>query len=147
MFINTPTMPQEDKSVLAPVTGQNETHAHILYKFRLKRFSRFTFFFLNALVDIPICFRHVTSVRRQQNANLTAYFASILLQRGGYERTVKMLSSVLFGITTKQQNPLVLPYLQHIALLNTRKLSRHLLYLTDGEILKEEGFLLRIPMS
>jgi hypothetical protein len=58
-----------------------------------------------------------------------------------------MLSSVLFGITTKQQNPLVLPYLQHIASLNTRKLSRHLLYLTDGEILKEEGFLLRIPMS
>jgi hypothetical protein len=147
MFINASTTLQEDKSILAPVTGHNETHAHILYKFRLKRFSRFTFFFLNALVDIPICFRHVTSVRRQQTANLTAYFASILLQRGGYERTVKMLSSVLFGITTKYQNPLILPYLQHITSLSTRKLSRHLLYLTDSEVLKEGGYLLRIPVS
>jgi hypothetical protein len=137
----------EDKSILSPVTGQNETHAHILYKFRLKRFSRFTFFFLNAMVDIPICFRHVTSVRRQQNANLTAYFASILLQRGGYERTVKTLSSVLFGITTRHHNPLTLSYLQHIDLSKTLEFARHLARFTDMEIRKEEGHCVRIPVS
>jgi hypothetical protein len=70
-----------------------------------------------------------------------------LLQRGGYERTVKMLSSALFGITTQHQNPLILPYLQHIALSNTLEFSRHLSYFTDMEILREEGHLVRIPVS
>jgi hypothetical protein len=78
--------------------------SQILTKFRSRRFSRFTFFFISNVVDIPTCFRGVSSLLRRKSSALSMYFITSSLRHGNYERFLSKMSRATFSLSTRPNN-------------------------------------------
>ena len=129
------------------ITKKNKIYDPILSRFRLKRFSRFTFFFLNSLVDIPVCFQHIKSLYRPHRSNLVSYFATILSRGGKYERAIQLISSSLFNVVNNRSTLALNSYLSFISSLPPNKLTRDLRATSLATFQNTAGYKCKIPLK
>lgn len=90
--------------LLPQITETPLAESQILTKFRSRRFSRFTFFFISNAVDIPTCFRGVSSLLRRKSSALSTYFITSLLRHGNYERLLGKMSRSTFFLSARPNN-------------------------------------------
>lgn len=129
------------------MASKDKIYGPILSKFRLKRFSRFTFFFLNSLVDIPICFQNIKSLYRPHRSNLVSYFTTILSKEGKYERAMRLVSSSLFYIVNNRSTLPINSYLSFISTLPQNKLKRDLKFTSLSTFQNMAGYKCKIPLK
>lgn len=96
------SIPDVPSQQLLPESSLQSYHSYtFLEEFRYMKRSTFTNFFIENMIDVPICFKKSHSLKTKNFELLTLKFSNLLMRQGKSEKTIRQVFTGLRALTNK----------------------------------------------